>query len=499
MGSMKTGVLIAAVCLLPVVGAHAQAAAPAPMPAAPSASPVTPAAPSAGATVVSRQQSIEEALANGDDNRLLVANLALSTSQHLENVSRNSWGLSGSAGAGYNLPGGDSGVQAAKASSISSISSSTQGAQLGVGVASPLTSVTVSVSPWSPPVEPLGTSVPGASGDTYGSFGVNVTQTLWNGYLGGPSQATVDKSLLALPGKQISAVSGRLGIILRVKQAYYTVLTAQENLDVTRQIADKQDALLAQIQTIYQLKQASEVDLKTAQINARSAHVDVENADHGLRIARIQLALLMGRPADSPFSVVPPPPTPMPAATLAEATSLALAHRVDFQQLELSRKSNQVDLAVARGQATPSVSVTGGVSQFVDYNSKSAWLANAGVKVAMPILDAGAAKNLVDAALKQDEIFRLQESQLQKSIAATIQNDWEAIQILNERVEVARLTAENDDLLVEVYRIQAQNGAASNQDLLTASVNAAGAHTAYVQAQSNAELAVLQLLSDMGY
>ena len=29
--------------------------------------------------------------------------------------------------------------------------------------------------------------------------------------------------------------------------------------------------------------------------------------------------------------------------------------------------------------------------------------------------------------------------------------------------------------------------------------NAAGAHTAYVQAQSNAELAVLQLLSDMGY
>jgi hypothetical protein len=30
-------------------------------------------------------------------------------------------------------------------------------------------------------------------------------------------------------------------------------------------------------------------------------------------------------------------------------------------------------------------------------------------------------------------------------------------------------------------------------------VNAASAHTAYVQAQSNAQLAVLQLLSDMGY
>ena len=141
---------------------------------------------------------------------------------------------------------------------------------------------------------------------------------------------------------------------------------------MTRQIAQKQDALLAQITAVHDLKQASDVDLKTAQINARSAHVDVENADHGLRIARIQLALLMGRPADAEFSVVSAVSSRFPPATLQEAVSLALTHRTDFQQLELGRKSNQVDLALARGQATPSVSVTGGVSQFVDYNTRSA-------------------------------------------------------------------------------------------------------------------------------
>jgi len=227
--------------------------------------------------------------------------------------------------------------------------------------------------------------------------------------------------------------------------------------------------------------------------------VDVENADHVLRIARIQLSILIGRPTEADFTVTQPDPQPVPAASMQEAIAQALSHRVDFQQLELSRKSNMVDLALAKGQATPTVSVNGGVSQFIDWNGQSAWLANAGVKVAMPILDAGAVKNLVDAAQKQDEIYLLQERQLQKSIAAAIQNDWEAVQIQNERVEVARLTAENDDLLVEVYRIQNQNGAASTQDLLTASVNAASARTAYVQAQSNAQLAALQLLSDMGY
>ena len=451
------------------------------------------------APVLSLEQTISAALANGDDYMLLQANLALGKSQHEENVSRNSWALSGSAGAGYNLPGGDAGVLGAKQSSLSSVTSSTQGAQLGIGINGPQTSLVVSAAPWTPPVQPIGSPIPGIGGDTFGAFGVSVTQTLWNGYPGGPTQATVDKSLLTLQSKVLSTDSGRLAIVFRVKQAYFALLAAQQNSAVTRQILEKQNALLAQISAIHKLRQASDVDLKTAQINAHSAQVDVENADHVQRIARIQLAILMGRPPESEFTVSQPDAQTLPAATMQEAITLALSRRVDFQQLELNRKSNAVDLALARGQATPSVSVTGGVSQFYDWTGQSAWLANAGVKVAMPILDAGAVKNLVDAALKQDEIYMLQERQLQKSIAATIQNDWEAVQIQNERVEVARMTAENDDLLVEVYRIQNQNGTASAQDLLTASVNAASARTAYVQAQSNAQLAVLQLLSDMGY
>lgn len=497
MVTMKRAFMIVAASLLPILGLAAQAAPQAAGGAAASES----AAPSAtsGAPVVSLQQSIDEALANGDDNKILQANLDLGRSQHLENVSKNSWGLNGSASAGYNVPGGDATVLSAKQSSLSSITSSTQGTQIGLGAVSPLTSVSVTASPWSPPVLPWGTKAASPTGDTFGFVGLNLAQTLWNGYPGGPTQAVVDKSSLALQSKVLSTASGRLGIILRVKQAYYAMLAAQQNLAVTQQIEQKQDALLAQIQAVYKLRQASDVDLKTAQINAQSAHVDVENALHMLRIAGIQLSLLMGRPPEAEFSVVQPDSQPVPASTLPEAISLALTHRVDFQQLELSRKSNQVDLALARGQATPTVSVNGGVSQFIDYNSRSAWLANAGVKVAMPVLDAGAAKNLVDTAVKQDEIYLAQERQLQKAIAATIQNDWETVRIIGERVEVARLTAENDDLLVEVYRIQNQNGAASTQDLLTASVNAASARTAYVQAQSNAQLAVLQLLSDMGY
>jgi outer membrane protein TolC len=469
---MKIGMLMLVCALLPLAAAAAQDSAP----------------------VITLSQSIDAAMAGGDDVKLLKATLAVGRAQHAQNVSRNSFTLGGSASAGYNIPAGDTKVLSAYQSVLAAGAAAAQGAQLGVGVNGPLTSVQLSASPWIPPL-------PNAvNQDTAASVGLSVSQTLWNGYAGGPAQAAVDKSLLALQGRELTTDSGLLTVVYRVKQAYFTMFAAQQNLKVTRQILERQNALLQQLTAVHDLKQASDVDLKTAQINARSAQIDVLNAERALRQARTQLAILMGRETGGEFSVAQPAEQPLPAATLQEATAQALDRRVDIRQVELSRQSNRVDLALARGQATPTVSLSGGVNDVLDYSGPtSAWYANLGVRVSMPILDAGAARNLVEAALQQDEALRVQGEQLRKSIAAAVQNDWENVQLANERVELARLSAENDDLLVEVYRIQVQNGTASTQDLLTASVNAAGAHTAYVQAQSNAQLAVLQLLSDMGY
>jgi outer membrane protein TolC len=196
-----------------------------------------------------------------------------------------------------------------------------------------------------------------------------------------------------------------------------------------------------------------------------------------------------------------PPDEQVPATTLSEAVALALSRRVDLQLIELSRRSNAVDLALARGQATPTVTVGGGVNMFVD-NTKNniyAGTVNAGVKIAMPILDAGAAQNLIDASTRLDGVYQAQMTQLGQSIAADVQDAWESMELAKEKVELARQTAANDDLIVDVYKIQSRNGTASTQDLLTASVVAATAHSAFVQAQASSQLAVLQLLNVMGY
>jgi outer membrane protein len=452
--------------------------------------------------VITLQQTLDAALANGDNWKILQGTLAVTRAGYAENVSRNSLTLGGTAEAGYNYAFYNNGELAlSRASSLGSTASPTQGGQVGVGLSGPLTSVNVTAAPFMPPIGNVPASVPPGLSDTTSSLGLSVSQTLWNGYPGGSTQATVDKSFLNLQAQELSTESGKLNFIYQVKQAYFTMFTAIQDLDSKKQILDRQSSLLDQITAIYNLKQASAVDLKTAQINAHSAEIDVRTSEHTLRLARIRLAILMGMPTDKDFTVAQPPEEQVPAQTLEQAISVALSRRVDLKLIELSRKSNAVDLAVARGLATPTVSLVGGVNLVLDnsFNNAYVGLADAGVRIAMPILDAGTARNLVDQSRQQDQVYQVQMSQLQKSIAADVQDAWESLQLARDKVELAQETAQNDDLLVDVYKIQRATGTASTQDLLTASVNAATAHTQAVQAQSAAQLAALQLLSVMGY
>ena len=139
------------------------------------------------------------------------------------------------------------------------------------------------------------------------------------------------------------------------------MLAAQRDLDVKKQVLDKQNKLLAQIQAVFTIKQASAIDLKTAQINARSAEIDVETADKTLRLANERLAVIIGQAISanaSPWRTSSDPT--LPAASIDEAIQIGLQKRTDVAQFELNAKSSRIDAALARAQAQPSVSLTGG-------------------------------------------------------------------------------------------------------------------------------------------
>jgi len=449
-------------------------------------------------------QATEAALAQGADSRILQKNLDIGREQYRLNVSRNSFSLSGSVGENASYGFGNDTLLSGN--SLSSGFSQTP--QAGLSLDGPQTSVGISVIPYMA-ANPLATDLSGISalfgppapspGPT-GSVALSVSQVVWGGYPGGAGQAAVEKSQLALRGMELSTESGRLSLVSVVTQAYFVMLGSQRNLAAKKEIVAQQNALLAQISAVEALKQATAIDLRTAQINAQSADIDARSAENDLRIARIRLAELIGWPRDREFSIEDQSDPQIPAGSVEEAVAEALRRRTEIQQIELNRRSSAIDGAMIQGQTTPTVSVTGGLNVIHDWKLvDNAGQGTVGVKIGLPILDADAARHQAEAVRIQNDVYGIQEDQLRARIATDVEEAFELVEINVQRLQVARLSAEKFDLKFKLKKTEAQYGTATNQDLLDASIDSANAQSALVRAQRDAQLAIVQLRTSMGY
>ena len=457
-------------------------------------------------TVLTLSQAVDGALAQGADSKVLAKNLEIGRQQYSLSISQNSFALSGSLGENANYGFGDETLLGDNLLS----SGFSQTPQAGLSLSAPLTSIGVTVIPYqpasalasefSPLLSLFSPGAPVVTPGPTGSVNLNVSQTLWNGYPGGTGKAAVDKSLLALRATELSTQSGRLNIVSAVTQAYFVMLGAQRNISMKKQILDQQNALLAQISALQTLSQATAVDVRTAQINAQSAEIDVQSAENDLGIARIRIAQLIGWPRDRDFTVAEQDDPQVPVGSEEEAVAEALRKRTEIQQIELNRKAAAIDRAVIQGQATPTVSVTAGLDVIHDWQvTTTAGQGTVGLKVGMPILDAGAAGHQLEANRLQTEVFGVQEDQLRATISTDVEEAYELVQVNVQRLQVARLMVEKFDLKFKLRKTETQFGTATNQDLLDASIDSANARSALVLAERNAQLAILQLRSAMGY
>jgi outer membrane protein len=433
--------------------------------------------------VLTLQQCIDAALADGVDNRILQTQLEVNRLQFAATAAQNGYSLRATLGYSHDWNGGD--AQLAGGSLSAATGSAPAGPQAGLTLSGPLTSLSLTAYPYSDTTKT-------------GAAGLSLSQTLWNGYPGGTARANVDKGRITLQGRELATQASRLNLVYQIKQAYFTMLTAQDNVSLQQEILQRQESLLRQIEAVYKLQQASEVDLRTAQVNARTAQVDLDGYRHDLRLAGVRLANLMGRSPGEPFTLAAVDAPQPPAQSLQQAVADGLARRTDIQQLELNRRSVAVDLALARGLKQPSVGITAGLDGAADWSGKLGWAATAGLRLGIPVLDSGAARSLQQAARLQDQLYAQQEEQLRRSIAADIEDAYGALQVQLERVEAAQGNAEALELQFELKQVQNKFGTATTLDLLTASVDAGSARTALARARSDAQLAALKLQNVMG-
>jgi outer membrane protein TolC len=495
-----TRIALIAALLVPVAGLWPQGAAVAPQPIQMNQA-GTPGAGAASQKVLTLDQCLQAALSNSDSAAILQKNLAISQAQYKQTVAKNAVSLN--AGVGGGATGGFGNAAILSGSSATTIGTSVDYTTAipfnysgSVSLNGPQTSLSLAGGGSFSNVE--GTNVNASS------FGLALSQTLWDGYPGGIAKANVQQGLLNLQSAELASGANELTLAYQIKQAYYAMLSAQRNVDVYRQNLEFQNSALKQEQALYDLHQAADVDLQTAQINVKSAEVDQEAGQIALVSARKALADLVGLPAGEDFTVAETPDPRVSVQSLDEAIATALDKRVELKQLEVSRRVATVQLGLIKAQTSPTVSLTGGSYWLNQLNvpgigpNPNAVTISLGGKIGLPILDSGSAAYQEEANRYQENVYDLQDDQLHRSITLAVENDYKSVQLQTERLELARLTAENSKGQYDLKNVQRQYGTATNQDVLAAALAMVNANTSLATARNALELAILQLQNDIG-
>lgn len=325
---------------------------------------------------------------------------------------------------------------------------------------------------------------------------VALTQNLWDGYLGGQTAGTAAEAVLEQKAAALTADAATRTLVQSVKTAYYTLLSAQENLITLASTLDQANRSLALVQARYDNKQASVIDLQTAKIAQRTAEVDQQQGQNTLRNAQLALAHLMGR-QDAAFTVAEteePAPT---VTTLDEAQAYARAHRYERTTTALAVEAARVALDLAKAAQQPTVDLTAGANQAAT-KAASTTTFTLGVSASWSAWDSGVSTQavvrqqaLVDAA---EATRQAQDLTIQREVDAA----WSNWKLMAAKAELAQMTVDKDNAALAVARAQYEAGNLTNTLLLEAQTDAMDAQTALASATINLRLAVLTLKTALG-
>jgi outer membrane protein TolC len=432
------------------------------------------------AEAVTLQQCLEAAAQTGPDARLSRINLSATQAQLAQATAQNGVGLGATAGA----------VRSAN-SVTGGAGTATDTFQAGVQLTGPL----------STRLEATGSHGLSETSPANGlsSVTLSVSATPWDGYPGGRNRAAVQQVTLAVQEQRISSEADLKSLAYNVKQAYYAMLATQRQLTVLEQTLRQRRQELERIQAQLEQGDVTRIDLQQAQVNARAAELDLLAAQDSLVTSREQLSALVGWALERQFAVSEVPDLPIPNLDVAPTVARALSQRPEMRQFDLQRASGQIDLALAKSQSSPSVSLSGGYTLSTDWGAggdSSGW--SAGVQLSVPIADSGLTAAQERQASLQMQSLEIRREQLGAAIATQVRG---AINTLRDLLARAELAASNLQLARDQYelaQIQYQSGVISTLDLLEASVTLTAAEVDLSRSRSNVQLGVLALQAAAG-
>lgn len=166
-------------------------------------------------------------------------------------------------------------------------------------------------------------------------------------------QMTKDDILLA----QEAARGSRLDLIRQVQKAYYNVLMAMDSYEVVKKSYDLAAENYRLIDARYQVGKASEYEQLSASVQMRSMNSTMVSTETGVKLAKLQLAVLMGISGEVNLNVLDNLRSYESSMKVEDPYSamLELDNNSSLRQLDYSQKLVQRSIGILKTNFMPTI------------------------------------------------------------------------------------------------------------------------------------------------
>ena len=310
-------------------------------------------------------------------------------------------------------------------------------------------------------------------GDNFSSNAYSATLSGKQPLFNRANNATIAQAERSLESSLADLDTAEQDLILRVSQAYFDVLGAQDTLQTTQANKTAIAEQLASAKRNFEVGTATITDTREAQARFDLATAQEIAANNDLVSKKIALDQLVGR-----SNVTPRPlavPIALPATTsvpLEELVSRAADEHPSVRRAQVAYEVAQLETEKARAQALPTVdaiaSVTGGhgtiAANATGYNTAG----TVGVQINVPLYTGGSVQNRIRETLVLEERTRNDLEAARRSVTQATRQAYYTVQSSAAQVKALEAAEASSQLALEATQLGYRVGIRVNVDVLNA-------------------------------
>lgn len=301
------------------------------------------------------------------------------------------------------------------------------------------------------------------------SLGVTVRQPLFNR----AASADIAKARTGLEIAKADFETTAQDFILRVAQAYFDVLAAQDVLTAARANRTSLASQLSAAQRNFEVGTGIVTDVRDAQARHDLAVSQELAAENDLRVNRLALSRLVGRPGVQPDPLAVPVALPPLAPADPQSWVAAAQNHPATRRARLALEAAELDVERARAGRLPTVDAVGSASLARNTGNGTAVPgtsrnASVGVELNLPLFAGYATQNRIAEARLLQEKAREDLEATQSSVAEATERAFFELQTGQAQVKALEAAEVSSRASLEGTQLGFRAGVRLNLDVLNA-------------------------------